>query len=1501
MDYKTLEEQFKRGAPVIRKIREDRLALLRDAQNRAGEQSLIDDWEDLGGAEDTTKRENSGRFLFELLQNANDAIQDWLLLNPGEDGQTGSVQIILSNDSLIVANQGLPFGEENVKAICRLGKSTKSLTKSIGHKGVGFKSVLEITNRPEVYSGDYAFGFSLKECARTIQSVIADYSIEDITMPIHRFPFERSLADIDEEDRTRIVELFNLGYVTIIRLPLIVSSAVVEEQIRKDLNQLTLLFLKGMGQLQVAFPSGQKLVVKRDPLGKNGSINPASRKFTLTAIDGASGQSTWLVIAPPSPIPISDPSLLNGLGKAWKKVTHVFFSLAFPISSDQEIQVEEQPFPFYVYFPTKDNSGFRFVINADFYVGSSRTHIPKHDFNTWLSKQIVEYLATFGITEIKRQFPNNPDIVNILAPYNEPQGEFGKEFHELYLDRMRTVDFVPYSAHEYCTPDKLRFAPGDVEVAAFQQFFPEEQLAVDNTWHYPCVAIEEAENQRAKQRQPSFLFRLGAKRLELDDILRLLAHGPAVPVSACQNFMAFLARWWQSLPPDKRSSFIAKMSTAAVIPTLKGWRQPAKDSTLIFQANLRKDEPDVPSGFDFEIVTSEAYGKTGSRSEEYQLLNNLGVFDYDALSIALRAILPAFEDGNRFRQLSAESIKGAYEFLKQNRPSLPNSRKGNLLLPAFRPSEGQIVWRPAKDLYLGEFWLGNDNLEVIYGGFEDVYFLGAPEFLVEIPAQAKQGWLDFFEWLGVESKPRWVSVTSPEFGQALKTSSSFCNSRFSNYGRWEKYLENYWKLFVCTNPIHQYATFRFSEVHTIHHLEDIIATGNREVMHRLFAVLAASWGERYYPKITTQIQCSRSSCNQPKRSLPNYFVFVLQSSDWVPALTRNTEARELLHPSEVWTLGQAEPQAVQRMVPILPLSLQQTEFALFQSNLKFMDSTKASFEDYLALLQRLPDLYPLDLPDLESDARNTWRSDIRTVFNWLCQSMQSILIRGDSKQPARPAHLKILAFRNDETPCYIEVDDKRLVYPNDHYLEERWADTCYYLRVDDDWRRLRDWLGIPNLSDNIEAKSEPSPELGPETDQAQAKLKSVLPYYLALIEKRAPSRLSDLVSRLKRLRCHVVEELWVSQRLKETTIEPKRYQEEIYLQLDELPGPHSGTVRIGNLYIKRTALENYALWGRPIASYIEIDLLADSLIMLLEKDNAMRWQYLRVKGVTEADYSRMQGKLGELDDSTVDERVDKKLNEILKKTLETDREDKEKDKDKEKEKHSEPPPEKSGPSDGNGNINGSQEGKRQEERHEPKTEEPNLPALEDVTVTGFDYRGDGEIPVSEYKRHGHGDGKGAPINWDSMESYKRLIGKRGEEIVFKLYEPNRLRSLGYTEEDIHRLLKWISRDDETADHDLESVDEAGNPIVIEVKSSAGENPSFDMSVPEFRKAMACRESYYLYRVFNVRTAQPYVWRYPNLSKLLEEKKMIVDTKQLSLLLPRAVKPEHPGEDTIEHQ
>ena len=85
-----------------------------------------------------------GRFLAELLQNANDqAVKS-------DIGET-SVSIVRTHDCIGISNRGDPFDQDGVRSITSIGLSPKDPSELIGNKGVGFKSVFQISDSPEIY------------------------------------------------------------------------------------------------------------------------------------------------------------------------------------------------------------------------------------------------------------------------------------------------------------------------------------------------------------------------------------------------------------------------------------------------------------------------------------------------------------------------------------------------------------------------------------------------------------------------------------------------------------------------------------------------------------------------------------------------------------------------------------------------------------------------------------------------------------------------------------------------------------------------------------------------------------------------------------------------------------------------------------------------------------------------------------------------------------------------------------------------------------------------------------------------------------------------------------------------------------------------------------------------------------------------------------------------------------------------------------------------------
>lgn len=102
------------------------------------------------------------RQLFELIQNGADAMV-------GEPG--GKIHVLLTDRYLYCANQGIPIDERGVTALLHAFHGVKR-GDEIGRFGLGFKSVLGVTNSPEFFCKTVSFGFSAALAAKTISQVV---------------------------------------------------------------------------------------------------------------------------------------------------------------------------------------------------------------------------------------------------------------------------------------------------------------------------------------------------------------------------------------------------------------------------------------------------------------------------------------------------------------------------------------------------------------------------------------------------------------------------------------------------------------------------------------------------------------------------------------------------------------------------------------------------------------------------------------------------------------------------------------------------------------------------------------------------------------------------------------------------------------------------------------------------------------------------------------------------------------------------------------------------------------------------------------------------------------------------------------------------------------------------------------------------------------------------------------------------------------------------------
>ena len=215
---------------------------------------------------DTAHGGYAHRQLYELVQNGADA-----LTYPGT-GQ--SILIRLTKRYLYCADDGKPIDEEGVKGLMFAHMSSKRGTTEIGRFGMGFKSVLGVTDAPEFYSRSGSVRFDRACAAERIRKHVSAERYPTLPVPE---PIDAEAAAANDEDLRELMSWAT----NIVRLPLAEGAF---EDLATQVQEFPPEFL-------LFVPHVRYLTLERD--------GEEPREFTLhhdgeeLRLDTGSGSSRW--------------------------------------------------------------------------------------------------------------------------------------------------------------------------------------------------------------------------------------------------------------------------------------------------------------------------------------------------------------------------------------------------------------------------------------------------------------------------------------------------------------------------------------------------------------------------------------------------------------------------------------------------------------------------------------------------------------------------------------------------------------------------------------------------------------------------------------------------------------------------------------------------------------------------------------------------------------------------------------------------------------------------------------------------------------------------------------------------------------------------------------------------------------------------------------------------------------------------------------------------------
>ena len=395
----------------------------------------------------------SGRLFIELLQNADDA---------------KSTRIIsyYNHGNLYFANNGKPFDENDLVAISRSGASDKQRGKTIGYRGIGFKSASAVSNDIIIYSANTYFSFSKEKCSKLLNMKMEE--IPTIRIPIY-------IEQIEQEVQADIELLKDNGYSTVFVFKNVDIELYLEDL--KDVNDGYFIFLNNV--YDCVFDIGQY------------QDHYEISRFTDFGNDHTEIKSTY------------------GLTE-WMIVKNRNAAIAFLIEDGKIVPCEDNKAVYHCYLPTLEKSLISCKINADFSTDPSRKHITMDE----ITKSSLNLIAQIFCSVFE------------MALNEADTGKY-KNFFNMYLNKT-VISKMNYYLNEIIEKELLskkwiklgngtKISPTEYKMlpASFDVEKPEMLRAVPGEISQESLSKDVYENIDGVE---SFMGRFSRSRMELSTI-----------------------------------------------------------------------------------------------------------------------------------------------------------------------------------------------------------------------------------------------------------------------------------------------------------------------------------------------------------------------------------------------------------------------------------------------------------------------------------------------------------------------------------------------------------------------------------------------------------------------------------------------------------------------------------------------------------------------------------------------------------------------------------------------------------------------------------------------------------------------------------------------------------------------------------------------------------------------------------------------------------------------
>ncbi|OTA98084.1 hypothetical protein M426DRAFT_17772 [Hypoxylon sp. CI-4A] len=526
------------------------------------------------------------RFFYELLQN----VDDCSFHRAAALGQVPEAVFDIYNDRIVVNNNEDGFTEENIQAICNIGKSSKTVAQGyIGEKGIGFKSVFKVAWKVHIQSGDYSFTFTHRKGDSGMGMISPEWQQPTAALVA---PLTRTTLFLHGDNGTqRQSILTQLG----------------------ELQPAMLLFLQKLKQIRVNIYDKNEVVTSSTTLtlngGRNASRHTVTRSYTS---DGISQRTEWkyhVVKLTASDLPRNENKEYSTQEEASRAYSTAPVVVAFPLSNDDVPLIEPQEI--FAFLPIR-KVGFNFLIHSDFVTQANR-----EDIVTTSSRnlRLLDTLAE-AFTTGMRQFCQHPTLKYQWMRYLPKTSSHSDSFWGKLTDKIkhRLLNEEIILLHD---SSELRTISRTVRLPTTTLDRYNNPLFDDLPGHEACyVSLSYA------SKDLDILNEYGLQNIGCKQFLKIVRHDLVNPASRMRSveqdndWHARASGALNSCFSNQPSDTVAAMQDTELIPLINGKWASTSDPTYFANASGFP----IPTGLGMNLIDPKA----STLSERENLFINLG-------------------------------------------------------------------------------------------------------------------------------------------------------------------------------------------------------------------------------------------------------------------------------------------------------------------------------------------------------------------------------------------------------------------------------------------------------------------------------------------------------------------------------------------------------------------------------------------------------------------------------------------------------------------------------------------------------------------------------------------------------------------------------------------------------------------------------------------------------------------------------------------------------------